>query len=424
MLFRSTGLCSAPLARAQTAPSPVPAAPADATRPPPAPAAEDEENLFRFYGTLNARVVVSSHAVESFSQPNAVAITAAGNPVFSNAPDRARFTFQVAQSRVGFWLNEKGRVRAQVELDFVDFTKATPTVASLPRLRIGRVDYAFRPGHTFSVGQDWDLHMPLNPHGINMVGGLFQSGNGGFMRQQVRYLYASPSLELGAALGFPAPDVLAKDASFELGLTPTVAVRGAYKFGKSRVGASALATRLPFIVGVAEERFRTSLSVALFSELAPSAETNVRVELNAGQNTANLGMLTLAQGRADANVREAGGFVSVRQVLSGPHAVHALAGYQTVLTPDRVVPSYGYAATSPGGEPPAFSTATLSGTGPGLLHNGTVRLGYELRPMTKLAFILEGFLVRSHFRLQEVDVGRAEAVRTTMGVETGALLSF
>ncbi|MFY0567779.1 hypothetical protein ACN28E_28670 [Archangium lansingense] len=421
----SVGLCSATHALAQT-PGTGDATPPSATQPTPTPtpppatasapaAAESDENLFRFYGTLNPRFVLANGAVESFSQPNASAITAAGNPVYANFPDDSRHSFQVAQSRVGFWLNEKGPLKAQVEIDFVDFTKATPTVASLPRLRIARVDYSFHSVHTVSLGQDWDLHAPLNPHGINLVGALFQSGNSGFMRQQFKYFYTTPSFELGAAVGFPAPNVTPKDAFLEIGALPTFAVRGTYKFGKSRVGASAIATRIPFNFKAPDERFAAAFAAALFSELSPSEHTNIRVELNFGQNSANLGLLTLAQGRAAEDLQELGGYISVRQVLTGMHSVYGMAGYQKVLEPSKVVPSY---------DNPPTGSATLSGTGPGMLHNGTVRLGYEIKPIRRLAFVLEGFLFQSHFQLQPADVGNFNANRTTLGLETGAILTF
>ncbi|HEX5745478.1 MAG TPA: hypothetical protein VFZ09_04485 [Archangium sp.] len=428
VLIASGGLCSATTALAQTpTPGTGDAIPPSATQPaptptpppatPPAPTAESaDENFFRFYGILNPRFVTATGAVESFSQPNESAITAAGNPVYSNFPDSARHSFQVAQSRVGFWLNEKGPLRAQVEIDFVDFTKATPTVASVPRLRIAHVDYTIAPGHSVSLGQDWDLHAPLNPHGINLVGALFQAGNSGFMRQQFKYFYTTPSFELGAAVGFPAPDVAAKDAMLEIGALPTLAVRGTYKFGKSRVGASALATRLPFNFRATDERFATAFGTALFTELAPSDNTNIRVELNFGQNAANLGMLSLSQGRAATDVQEFGGFISVRQVLTGIHAVYGMAGYQRVIEPSKVVPSYDY--------PAAGGAATLSGTGPGLEHNGAVRLGYEIKPNRRLAFVLEGFLYQSRHRLQAVDLPNVNPVRTSLGLETGAILSF
>ncbi|PTL76094.1 hypothetical protein [Vitiosangium sp. GDMCC 1.1324] len=433
-LLVSGGICSATQALAQTpspseaATQPAPAAatqpaPAAATQPAPA-AAENEDKLFRFYGTFTPRLVIATSAVESFSQPNEVAISAAGNPVIAPSPDKDRYSFQVAQTRVGFWLNEKGAVRAQLEIDFVDFTKATPTVASLPRLRIARVDYSFSPGHTLSLGQDWDLHAPLNPHGINLVGALFQAGNTGFMRQQFKYLYSNSNMELGAAVGFPAPNNTAKDTPLEIGSLPTLAVRGAYKFGKSRVGVTAIATRLPFNLGAPDERHGNAYAVALFSELSPSADTTVRVELNYGQNTANLGMLSLAQGRASDDLRDLGGFISVRQVVTGPHAVYGMAGYQKVTEPSKVVPSYGYASLPTDGSPPAFSSAALTGTGPGILHNGAVRLGYEFKPTKLLAFVLEGFLYQTRFRLQAVDEGRANAERTSLGLETGAVLTF
>lgn len=425
-LIISGGLCSATHALAQTPgtgdattpgatqPAPTPTPPPAAT-PPPTPAADNnDENLFRFYGTLTPRFVIANGALESFSQPNESAITAAGNPVYSNFPDASRHTFQVAQSRVGFWLNEKGPLRAQLEVDFVDFAKATPTVASLPRLRIARVDYTIVPGHSVTLGQDWDLHAPLNPHGINLVGALFQAGNTGFMRQQFKYFYTTPGFEFGAAVGFPAPNVGPKDAALEIGALPTFAVRATYKFGKSRFGLSALATRIPFNFKAPDERFAAAFATALFTELAPSDATNIRVELNFGQNAANLGMLSLAQGRAATDIQEFGGFISIRQVLTGIHAIYGMAGYQRVLEPSKVVPSYEVSAAGP----------ALSGTGPGLLHNGAVRLGYEIKPNRRLAFVLEGFYYQSHHQLQAADAPNFDAERTGLGIETGAILSF
>ncbi len=427
-LFVTGGLCSATSALAQ-APASGEAAPAAVTEtaptqpaPPPAPA-ESDENLFRFYGMFNPRFVASNGAMESYSQPNAVAVTAAGNPVLSVAPDRPRYTFQVAQSRIGFWLNEKGPLRAQLEIDFVDFGKSTPTTGSLPRVRLARVDYSFAPGHTLSMGQDWDLHAPINPHGINLVGALFEAGNAGFMRQQLKYVYSSSAFELGAALGFPTPNNSAKAASLEIGTLPTLAVRGAYKFGKSKVGVSAIATRLPFNLGADDERISNAFSAVFFSEFVPSADTQVRMEINYGQNAYNLGLLTLAQGRHAEDLQEVGGFISARQVVAAQHAVYGMAGYQKVLNASKVLPSYNYGSQA-GNDAPAFSSASLSGSGPGLVHNGTVRVGYEFRPTRKLAFMLEGFLFQSRFRLQQVDEGRTDPVRTSMGVEAGALLSF
>lgn len=119
-----------PAAAAMTAP--------DAGAPVPAPSVWDQVlEALHPYATIKPTIIVSSAAVESFSQPNASAITAAGNPALALEPDHARLTFQVAQTRLGLQLNEKGVVRGQVE---IDFAKASPTTASLPRLRIAKVE--------------------------------------------------------------------------------------------------------------------------------------------------------------------------------------------------------------------------------------------------------------------------------------------
>jgi hypothetical protein len=383
--------------------------------------------VLRPYGTLNVRAVVATAAMETFNQPNETASTSAGGPVLPTLPDEARFSLQVGQSRLGLWVNEKGTLRGQVEVDFIDFTKATPTVQALPRVRIARVDWVPAPGHMLSLGQDWDLAAPINPHGINMVGALFTAGNTGFMRQQLRYLHTQDSYEVGVALGFPAPNPTAKDATLELGRVPTLAARATYKSGASRVGASVLTTRLTYAMASPQERHGLSYQGVLYAELVPVPTTTVRVELNVGQNTSNLGMLSLSQGRADEDMRDFGGFISARHAFTPQHAVYALAGLQRVLDPGDVVPAYAYPADSPGGARPAISTAALSGTGPGLRRNGAARLGYEFKPGTALSLMLEGFLYQSHHVLQAPDLeefGGDAGRRTAVGLETGMNFTF
>src|SRR5690606_29398754 len=115
--------------------------------------------------------------------PNASAVTAAGNPVLAALPHESGYTFQVAQSRLGFWFAEGQPIRGQFELDFVDFGKSSPTVQAVPRLRIAKVEWALSESTLLSVGQDWDLWGSVNPHTIDLVASSFQAGNTGFMRQ-------------------------------------------------------------------------------------------------------------------------------------------------------------------------------------------------------------------------------------------------
>jgi hypothetical protein len=396
--------------------------------PSPAPAAATVlDQVFawiRPYAVVKPTVVASGAAVESYSQPNGSAITAAANPVLATLPDEGRLTFQVAQSRAGLWLNEKGSLRARLEFDFIDFTKATPTVASLPRLRLAYAEWAPADVFTLTAGQDWDLHAPVNPHGGNMVGGRFLSGNSGFMRQQVKSLFKVSEFELAAAVGMQGINPGAKDAAFELSAVPTFAVRGVWMPGKAgRVGVSGLATSVRFAPGAATERRATAGGVSAFGDLTLGT-TNVRFELNLGRNMSNVGLLTLGFGNAAVDVDEWGGFLSVRHGFTAMHFVYASAGLQRVLTPRNVRPSYGYASMPADGSAPAMSSAALTGTGPGILHNAGANLGYELRISKNLSFMLEGFFLQTEHVLADVDLQRTSGHRRAFGGELAAFVSF
>lgn len=404
-------------------------APAVAPAPPPAPVAPTPSVLeqvmawVRPYATFKPTVVFGGNAVDSFSQNNETAVTAAANPVLANQPFAPRLSFQVGQSRTGAWFNEKGQVRGQFEIDFIDFTKATPTVASLPRLRIAKIEWAPSEHVTLAVGQDWDLHAPINPHGGNMVGARFLSGNAGFMRQQIKLLGRVGDFEIAGAVGMEGVNAASKDAAFELSLVPTFALRASYFVGKGRVGISGLATSLRLGLGTAAERRTFAGGGSLFADLT-FGTTNLRAELNLGQNMSNIGSLTLGFGTAAVDVADAGGFISVRHGLTDMHFIYAHAGLMRVLDRDAVRPSYSYASLPADGSAPAFSTAALAGTGPGLMHNAGATLGYELRINKNLGFMLEGFYFWSEYKLQAIDVGRVNPVRQTLGGELAAMVSF
>ncbi len=379
---------------------------------------------FRPYVTFKPTIIAASAAVESYSQPNATAITAAANPVLAavSVPDQGRLTFQIAQSRLGLWFNEKGAVRGQVEIDFIDFTKATPTVASLPRLRIAKFEWAATDHFLLSAGQDWDLHAPVNPHGINLVGARFLSGNAGFMRQQVKAIGKLGDFELAAAVGMEGVNPTAKDSAFELSGVPTFAVRAAYLVGKGRVGVSGLATSLRFGQGTATDRRTLAGGVSAFADVT-FGRTSLRGEFNVGQNMANIGMLTLGFGGAK-DVGEWGGFVSVRHGFTDMHFVYAHAGLMRVLNGDAVRPSYSYPTTPADGSLPALSTAVLAGSGPGIVMNAGATLGYELRLTKNLAFLLEGFVMQTEHQRIDFDVGRVAGLRRAFGGELAGLVTF
>lgn len=412
---------SAPAAARAEAPPPAPAPPASAL----GRAAQAVGDLVRIYGILRPTVTFSSHAVESFSNSNAGAVTAAANPVLANLPDDSRLSFQAAQTRFGIWVGEKESVRGHLEFDFIDFSKASPTVQALLRLRIAAVEWSPTERLTIAAGQDWDLHAPLNPHGVNLVGGLFLSGNTAFMRHQVKALYKlGDALELAGAIGMQGANATSRDGPVELARMPTFALRATGLLGKlGKLGLSGIITRLRFAAGSDDERYAVAGALAAFGELLPTETLAVRFEAYLGRNIANLGALALSNGRTAEDIDEVGAWVSARQGFFEKHAVYASYGFARVLNGSEVVPSYSYPAALPG-VLPALASATLAGSGPGIRWNTALRLGYDYKPVKALALVAEGSWYKTRHVLLAFDDRAGSDTPHAFGVDLAMVYTF
>jgi hypothetical protein len=378
----------------------------------------------RIYGILRPIVSFAGRAVESFSNPNQSAPTAAANPALATLPNDSRLSFQVAQTRFGMWIGEKTPLRGHLEFDFIDFSRASPTVQSLIRLRIATVEFDPIAKLTLIAGQDWDLFAPINAHGMNLVGTHFQSGNTGFMRNQLKVLYKlTDNFELAGAVGLAGNNAAFRDASLELGRVPTFAVRATALLGKlGKVGIDGIATRLRLSPGPTE-RYTFAGAAGLFGELAPTDTTQVRFEGYIAQNLANLGALGLSQATLKNDIREIGGFVSVRQTFLNRHAVYGSFGTAQTFNGDDVAPSYAYPLAA--GVMPALGSGTLAGTGPGIRWNDKALLGYDFKPLKALSIGLELFWFKTRHQLQAVDVARiSNSTRKAFGADVGMVYSF
>ncbi len=398
-------------------------------KPPPAPGLP-----IRAYGFIKAGVVYGFSGFESFSQPNQSAITAAGNPVVGQLVDNGRYTFQVAQSRVGAAINDGQEIRGLVELDFWDPTKPSPTVATLPRLRIAKVTWAPSSSFALELGQDWDLHAPVQAHTANFIGGLFEAGNTGFMRQQLKVLFKPTHFELGLAVGFPASNngasqgVAGRDGLLELSGIPTFALRVAAVTDGLTAGVSAIATGLHFNKGQPVSRRALAGAGALYLIVNPVEWFDLRIESYVGRNAENIGLLSLGRGRGatlnpngtvalpDADLDELGAFASLRVALGSWGAAYAMAGVASVLNREDLLPSYSRTAEG-------TVVLTSATTGPGIKRNIAARAGYELRPLTYLALFAEGFAYETLHRLQDADAMIQPRVRA-YGIESGIILYF
>lgn len=407
-------------ASAQAAPAPADAA-AEAPPPP----------VIRPYAWIKPTIVFAASPVESFGQPNSVALTAAGNPALAALPgsgsqDEASLTFQIVQSRLGFWFNEKGKVRGQFEFDFVDFAKSSPTVQALPRLRIGKVEWALSDSTLLIAGQDWDLFQPVNPYTLDIVAVAFQAGNTAFMRHQAKLIWHNDSLEIGGAVGLAGINAGAKAAVPEYSRIPSVALRAAALFGPAgRLGVSAIATSWRFAPDTAAERKALAGAAGIYGDVTPAERFNIRFEGYGGQNLNNMGALSLGQGNNTEDLKEIGGFVSAKYGFTDAHALYGLVGYAKVLNDEDVVPAYTYAGVMPGTTPPPLeSAATIAGTGPGIKQNLTARLGYQYTLDKMVSVMAEGFFFNTEHALNAEFDSDLDEKQTAVGGQLGIFFTL
>ncbi|MEZ0313223.1 MAG: hypothetical protein ACAI38_15735 [Myxococcota bacterium] len=403
---------------------------ADLVLAPPQEEPFDALPAVRVYGLIKPTAIYTFRGMESFSQPNASAISAAGNPVTSFVHDQGRFSMQIVQSRFGIAVNENGHFRGVIEVDFWDNTKPTPIINAFPRLRIAKVTWAPSKAFAIELGQDFDLHAPLSTHTYNFVGGLYQAGNTGFFRQQLKLVFRPERFDLGVAIGFQGGNNAGgRDGPLELSRFPTFAARLAIVDEDLTLGVSGIATQLIFNKDRPDTRRAMAMAGAVYFTINPSDSLDVRVEGYLGRNNANIGLLALGFGRGSqlnpngtvavpaADLDEYGGFVSVRGRFSMHHALYAIAGMASIVNRDDVLPNYTRDASN-------TVVLTNGTTGPGIKHNVCVRLGYELRPTRYFAYVIEGMAYDTLHVLRPEDAIVSDAHQRAYGVESGFLLTF
>lgn len=396
--------------------------------------AEDAKSPWmEFYGFFKLGPILGQN-VESYGNPNSAAITAALNPVFGAADGGNRYlTFQAAQTRFGFKTNKDKAITGQVEMDFMDTTKASPTTASVPRLRMAKLDWRINDNHTLTIGQDWDLFSPIVPHTYNWVGAMFTAGNVGFFRQQIQYKAKVGMFELAAAIGLQGNSNGPSLGDIEHSTTPTFAARVAFDVPKlGRIAVNGIYTQLH--VGF---RDTPMYAVGAYGDLWLSKTTNLRFEGTYGQNMNNTGMLTLGTGLAgtvgnEIDVREAGGYISLKQTFAeGMHGIWLAAGMSHVLNPEKL--PYGYTSAVagvpavPGVSPAVAAVAaarTFAANGPGILRNIGYRLGYEFIPVKGLSLFAEGFFYNTWHKLRDGDLAKFDPTNYGFGAEMGVQYFF
>lgn len=357
------------------------------------------------YGFLLPNIEVSSGAVESFSQQNMSAPTAAANPTAAAAPGRARSTFQVVQSRLGTKIIPAEKVQGQVEVDFIDFAKASPTTAALVRLRIAKIEYSLNEENRIVFGQDWDLFSPLGPYSMNFVGHYFEAGDAGFMRHQLQWLSKHGNFETGMALGLSTANATSRDSTVELGKLPTLALRGAYKTSDgAQLGVSLIGTRIETQLG--DRTYLNAYGTNLFGQVKLGT-TELRSEMLFGQNLYNLGDLTLGYGYGTTSIRELSGWLSFKTPFCEKWSLFGGGGLAHVTNSSKVLVS-----------------AASSTTGPGIRSNWTARLGADYQIQSGFSVFVENSYFQTRHQLAAADLAKFSPVRRALVVASGFLLTF
>lgn len=155
----------------------------------------------KFYGFVSGEFLWSGSQLSTFGALNNTPASynrniAGFNRVVDETIDGnndAAISATVQNTRFGFVLDpydfngKNFSVDARIELDFWN-ANAPNISAVVPRIR--RAYAGIGQKHwRFLAGQEWDLFSPLNPTTLNIGGNLWQQGNLGFRRPQLRFTY-------------------------------------------------------------------------------------------------------------------------------------------------------------------------------------------------------------------------------------------
>ena len=412
-----------PVAPAPPPAPPAPVAPVAIAAPaaPAAPAAEPKKptELVKFYGHFQGTVIGAKNGLESFNSANMSAPTAAANPTayYKSGNDQAA-SFQAVQSRVGLKVNEGGSADAHLEIDFVDFNKSSPTTQAVPRLRIAAVGWNVNDTQRLVMGQTWDLFGGnTNPSHYNWVGAHFRAGNVGFIRHQVQYLITLPTLEMGLAAGLSNANATSDVGAVEGGVYPTIAGRIGHKCKMAKFGLSGIFAKPKYpITATATTAFpterRTSYGALAYYDLKlAGGMLGLSGEIYYGHNLADIGALTLSEGRTGKSINEAGGWVQATATFDA-HRLYLAAGVARVLNGDDVLPGFT-------GTPAARKFI-------GIKSNIHVRPGYAYTPVERFTLFVEPILYQTTHQLQiaTATVPMSDETRLAWGAQVGTAFKF
>lgn len=148
---------------------------------------------FNFYGFIKLDGHYHDGNMNSFLAPRYATGGDGGSLLFSALNSRFGFKWNVAELCKGW------KIGAQLEWDLFD-----PSTPNQMKFRTRHANFTLsRRATTLLFGQFWDLFAPLGPTTLMTNGYLWQVGNVGFRRAQMRWTFASKKFNVAGSLNDP-----------------------------------------------------------------------------------------------------------------------------------------------------------------------------------------------------------------------------
>ncbi|MBT3181014.1 MAG: hypothetical protein HN337_00740 [Deltaproteobacteria bacterium] len=163
------------------------------------------------FGALNNTPASYNRIMSGFNRVVDESVDGNNDAFISGTVQNTRFGFNLAPYDFG---GKNFTVDARLEMDFFS-TNNLSIHSVLPRIRRAYAGIGQERWHIL-FGQEWDLFSPLNTATLNIGGNLWQQGNLGFRRPQIRFSYNHPvwedsKVEADASINLPGNSMAFND---------------------------------------------------------------------------------------------------------------------------------------------------------------------------------------------------------------------
>lgn len=282
----------------------------------------------QIYGRLKTNWMHSSQVLNSFTHPNMSAVTSATDLDTYTGDKGSRSTFQVVQSRIGTKFKPHKNIKGVFEVDFVDFSQASPTTSTHPRLRRAFLLHQLSDKFSLQIGQDWDLFSPLKPTTVNYVGNYYNAGNISFMRNQVIGRFDVDHNQFAMAIGQAGRSSSPTDTELEVKQRTSLAMLYTRTFKNSSVQLSGITADREFSSGLKK------VWGGSFGFTYHNSFINFKSEFYTGEGLSKIALLSLPNKNFG---HESGGFFTLEYKIKEKHRLYLGAGVALAESPSSAI---------------------------------------------------------------------------------------